>query len=386
MRKTLFLAAALVALVSCAQQSPKGLKDAYKSKFYIGTAMNEQDILRQNPKTDSLIRLHFNAIVAENCMKHSEIHPEEDVWNFDLADKFIEYGEKEGMWITGHCLVWHSQCARWMFEDENGGEVSPEVLKQRMRDHILTVVGRYKGRVKGWDVVNECIEEDGSFRNSRYYRILGEEFIPWAFECAHEADPDCELYLNDYGMHNKGRRDAYVALIKKLQARGLRIDAIGMQGHMGMDYPDYDEFRASIDAFLSTGVKVMITEWDMSANPSETQSADVAETARLRRSLWTAAPEEREAILTKLRAELCPYPDGLPDSVSAVWNARMEKFMDLFEEYAGDITRVTAWGVTDDTSWKNGFVVPGGTDYPLLFDRSYNAKPFVVREIEKHCK
>ena len=185
-------------------------------------------------------------------------------------------------------------------------------------------------------------------------------------------------------MNLEGRRNGVVRLIRQLKERGLRIDAVGMQGHMGMDYPTVDEFRASMDAFIAEGVDVMITEWDMSANPTETQSADVGETQRLRMSMWTAAPEEREAIRQELLARLCPYSDGLPEDVSAEWNARMRAFTDLFIEYAGHITRVTAWGITDATSWKNGFVVPGGTDYPLLFDREYNAKPFVNQLIEDY--
>ena len=385
MKKTLLLAAVAAVMCSCTPKAsdPVGLKDVFEGKFVVGTALNASQIMERNAAEDSLIRLHFNAIVPENCMKHAEIHPQEDVWDFDLADKFVEYGEKNNMWITGHCLVWHSQCAPWMFVDENGNDVSPEVLKQRMKDHIATLVGRYKGRIKGWDVVNECIVEDGSYRNSGYYRILGEEFIPWAFECAHEADPDCELYLNDYGMNVPGRRDAYVKLIKLLKDRGCRIDAIGMQSHVGIDYPDFDEYVASMEAFIGAGVNVMVTEWDMSANPTQTQSADVAETQRLRREMWHATPEQRDSILNELRPRLCPYMDGLPDSVATVWNDRVKKMFDIYEAHAEHFTRFTAWGVTDATSWKNGFVCPGGVDYPLLFDRQNNAKGVVNDLIEE---
>jgi len=382
--KNSYIIIAALAVAACAPKAPLGLKDVLGDKFLVGTALNEQQIRHQDPKADSIVALHFNAIVPENCMKHAELHPKEDEYNFELADKFVEYGEAAGLTMTGHCLVWHSQTGRWMFFDDKGELASPELLKQRMKDHITTVMTRYKGKLKGWDVVNEAIMEDGSYRKSFYYQILGEEFIPWAFQCAHEADPDAELYYNDYGMNLEGRRNGVVRLIRQLKERGLRIDAVGMQGHMGMDYPTVDEFRASMDAFIAEGVDVMITEWDMSANPTETQSADVGETQRLRMSMWTVAPEEREAIRQELLARLCPYSDGLPEDVSAEWNARMRAFTDLFIEYADHITRVTAWGITDATSWKNGFVVPGGTDYPLLFDREYNAKPFVNQLIEDY--
>ena len=239
-----------------------------------------------------------------------------------------------------------------------------------MKEHITTVVTRYKGKIKGWDVVNEAIVEDGSYRKSKFYEILGEEFIPLAFQYAHEADPDVELYYNDYGMNVKGRRDGVVKLVNSLKERGLRIDAVGMQGHMGMDYPDIKEFEESMLAFAATGVKVMITEWDMSALPTARQSANISDTVAFKKSLN-------------------PYPEALPDSVSKAWNDRMMQFFNLFEKHADFVTRVTAWGVTDGDSWKNNFPVPGRTDYALLFDRNYQPKEFVkeiISESDKETK
>ena len=227
-----------------------------------------------------------------------------------------------------------------------------------MKKHISTIVGRYKGRVKGWDVVNEAILEDGSYRESKFFKILGEDFIPLAFQYAHEADPEAELYYNDYGMDNPGRRNAVVRLVQKLKSQGIRIDAVGMQGHMGMDYPKISDFEASMLAFASTGVKVMITEWDMSALPTVSQSANISETEDYQKALN-------------------PYPDGLPESISKKWNERMRSFFELFIKHADIIERVTTWGVTDGNSWKNNFPVSGRTDYPLLFDRNYQPKPFV---------
>lgn len=164
------------------------------------------------------------------------------------------------MTITGHCLIWHSQPPKWFFTDKEGKMVSAEVMKQRMKEHIYTIVKRYKGKIKGWDVVNEAIEDDDSWRQSPFYKILGKEYILLAFRYAHEADPDIELYYNDYNMANAQKRATVVALVKDLQERGLRIDAVGMQGHLGMDYPDMQEFEKSILAYAAAGVKVMITE------------------------------------------------------------------------------------------------------------------------------
>ena len=364
MKRLLTFAAAALVAASCAPKEPQGVKDAFEGKFYIGTALNEAEIRGWDTTGVEIVKKHFNSIVAENCMKSMEIHPEEDVWNFELADKFVEFGEANDMFIIGHCLVWHSQLSRWFPYDENGEYVTPEVLKQRMKDHITTIMTRYKGRIHGYDVVNEAIVEDGSYRKSPFYEILGEEFIPWAFECAHAADPDAELYLNDYGMNVPGRRDAYVKLINQLKERGLRIDAIGMQGHMGMDYPTVEEFETSLLAFAGTGVNVMITEWDMSALPTVNMGANVAD-------------------VEEYKASLNPYADGLPEDVAKVWNERMKSFMDLFLKHSDKITRVTAWGVSDEDSWKNGWPIPGRTDYCLLFDRNHEPKPFLNEYLNK---
>ena len=320
--------------------------------------MNEAEITgRDTAGVETIVR-NFNSIVAENCMKSEVIHPAEDVYDFTLSDKFVEFGEKNGMFIIGHCLVWHSQLAKWFPYDDEGNYVTPEVLKARMKEHITTIVSRYKGRVHGWDVVNEAIVEDGSYRKSPFYEILGEDFIPLAFQYAHEADPDAELYLNDYGMNVPGRREAYVKLINRLKELGLRIDAVGMQGHMGMDYPDMAEFEESLLAFAGTGCNVMITEWDMSALPTVKSGAEVSDTVTF-------------------RASMNPYPDGLPADVSEVWNGRMKAFMDLFIRHSDVVTRVTAWGVSDDDSWKNDWPMKGRIEYPLLFDRNLQPKPFL---------
>lgn len=334
------------------------LKDAVGDKFLMGVALNVNQSSGVDTSSIKLVKQHFNSIVAENCMKCEVIHPEEDRYDFTLADQFVSFGEKNGMAVIGHCLIWHSQLSPWFCVDEKGNNVTPEVLKQRMKDHITTIVTRYKGRIKGWDVVNEAILEDGSYRKSKFYEILGEEFIPLAFQYAHEADPDAELYYNDYAMNMPGKREGVVKLVSSLKEKGIRIDAVGMQGHMGMDYPDINEFEQSIVAFAGTGVKVMVTEWDMSALPTVKQSANISDTVAYQKMLN-------------------PYPETLPDSVSKAWNNRMKQFFGLFEKHADVISRVTAWGVSDSDSWKNDFPVKGRHDYPLLFDRNYQPKPFV---------
>ncbi len=373
-KSLLLIMMAGAALCACATRTSRAivkeeptLKSVLGDKFLIGVAMNTFQSSGRDTNGVNIVKKHFNAIVAENCMKCQTIHPQEDRYNFRQADEFVKFGEDNGLTVTGHCLIWHSQLAPWFCVDKDGNNVSPEVLKQRMKDHIMTVVGRYKGRIKGWDVVNEAIMENGSYRNSKFYQILGEEFIPLAFQYAHEADPDAELYYNDYNMHFKGKRDAVVKLVNDMKARGIRVDAIGMQGHVGMNYPDLSEFEKSIEAFASTGAKVMITEWDMSALPEVNRTSNIADTVAFRKALN-------------------PYPVSLPDSVSEKWNKRMSEFMDLFVKHSDVITRVTAWGVSDGDSWKNGFPVRGRKDYALLFDREYQPKDFVKDLLEKAKK
>lgn len=355
-----------LALIGC---SPKAeaeptLRDAFGDRFLIGAAINANQSNLVDTAGANTVKKHFNSIVAENCMKSEIIHPERDRYDFSDADNFIDFGEKNNMAIIGHCLVWHSQLAPWFPYDDKGNYVSADTLKQRMRDNILTIVGRYKGRVKGWDVVNEAILEDGSYRKSPFYDILGEQFIPLAFQYAHEADPDAELYYNDYAMNVPAKRDAVVKMVNDLKQRGLRIDAIGMQGHMGMDYPDFTEFENSIEAFAGTGCKVMITEWDMSALPTVNRGANVADTVEYQKTLN-------------------PYPDGLPEEVANEWNDRMERFFEMFLRHSDKITRVTAWGVSDGDSWKNDWPMKGRVEYPLLFDRNYEMKPFLKKLIAK---
>ena len=343
------------------------LKEALDGKFYIGAALNESLITGKDVTGLQVLEKHFNSIIAENCMKSMEIHPEENVYNFTLPDKFVELGEKNGMFIIGHTLIWHSQLSKWFCVDENGENVSPEILKTRMKEHISTIVGRYKGRIKGWDVVNEAILEDGSYRKSKFYEILGEEFIPLAFQYAQEADPDAELYYNDYNEWHQGKQKTIVELIKKLKEKGIRIDGIGMQAHVGMEYPSLEEYEQTIVTYTNEGVNVMITEFDISILPSPRRDvgADISTNFDYQK-------------------ELNPYTEGVPESVSAKWNSRMGDFFKLFKKHSDKISRVTMWGLYDGTSWKNNFPVRGRTDYPLLFDRNYQPKP-VVKEITSDC-
>ena len=346
------------------QEQAPSLKDAYKDMFLIGTALNANHNFGHDTLGIKLIQDHFNSIVAENCMKSMHLQPTEGVFFFDEADKFIAFGEANNMHIVGHTLIWHSQAPDWLFTDENGEDVSREVMIERMRSHIHTVVGRYKGRVDGWDVVNEAVLDDGSWRNTKFYEIIGEEYIKLAFQFAHEADPDAELYYNDYAMSQEGKRNSVVEMVKKLQEEGIKIDGIGMQGHMGMDYPDISEFEKSIEAFAALGVKVMITEMDITLLP------------------FPAGETAEVSLTAEYQEKMNPYAEGLPEEVEAAFNKRYSDFFGLFLKHQDKISRVTLWGLTDNDTWRNDWPIPGRTDYPLLFDRNYQPKPVVQQLID----
>jgi endo-1,4-beta-xylanase len=350
-------------------ETEQTLKNTLKGKFRIGAALNDSQFAEKDSLAVAVIQKQFNAIVAENCMKSRYLQPEEGKFFFDEADKFVAFGEANNLWITGHCLVWHSQISDWFFIDAQGNDVSRETLIERMKNHITTVVSRYKGRIKGWDVVNEAILDDGSWRESKFYKIIGEDFVKLAFQFAHEADPDAELYYNDYSMANEGKRQGVVKLVKQLKEQGIRIDAVGMQGHLSMDYPSVEEFEKSLLAFSETGVKVMITELDLSIlpNPKPNIGADVATSF-------------------EYRNEMNPYTEGLPADIEAAWSKRYLDFFRLFLKHGDKVSRVTLWGVCDADSWKNNWPVPGRTDYPLLFNRSYQAKPIVNQIIQLYAE
>ena len=348
---------AMVALsMAATAQAPKTLKDAYRNSFYVGAAINADQFGGADARGEAIITSQFNTISPENVLKWERVHPEPDTYSFELADRYVKFGEKNHMFIVGHTLVWHSQVPDWVFQDEKGNLVSREVLLKRLHDHISAVVGRYKGRIQSWDVVNEALNDDGTLRQSKWLKIIGEDYIAKAFQYAHEADPKAELNYNDYGLENPAKRDGAIALIKKLQAQGIPVAVVGIQGHDALDWPSVELEDAAITAFAKLGVKVAISELDIDVLPPvAVGTADVS-------------------LSIKADPKLNPYANGLPD---AVQKALAKKYADLFGVYLKHravMSRVTFWGVTDGDSWKNDWPVPGRTDYPLLFDRAGQPK------------
>ncbi len=354
---------AVLLLASCTSTTePKPeatLASAYNEHFYIGAALNTSQYTGEDQRGIPIVEKHFNSISPENDLKWERIHPEPGVYNFEEADRFVEFGEANDMFIVGHVLVWHSQTPDWVFEDENGNPLSREALLERMEDHITTIVTRYKGRINGWDVVNEALNEDGTFRESKWYQIIGPDFIAKAFEYAAAADPEAELYYNDYNMFNPDKADGAVQMVKDIQEQGIKVSGIGLQGHYGLQGPTAEEVEASIIKFGELGI-VAITELDVDVLPPafEYMGADISMRA-------------------DLSDELNPYTEGMPDSIKQAQIDQYSAYFEVFLKHADKINRVTTWGVTDGDSWKNYWPVSERTNYPLLFDREGNEKEVV---------
>lgn len=346
--------------------SPRtALKDAYKGHFLIGAALSREQVVNADAAEAALARQHFNAITPENDMKWERIHPRPDGpdarltgYDFANADRFVEFGESNRMFIVGHCLVWHSQTPRWVFQDSEGKRLDRARLLERMRDHILTVVGRYRGRVHGWDVVNEALNEDGTLRKSPWLEIIGDDYIARAFEYAHEADPQAELYYNDYNLEYPAKRDGAVRLVKELKKQGIAITAIGTQSHVKMETPTLQEHEDALKAFKELGVKIAVTELDVDVLPAVTRQPTADVSAR-----------------AEATANSNPYRDALPEEMQSKLAKRYADLFALYLKHRDAVTRVTFWGVTDRQSWLNNFPAWGRTNHPLLFDRQGRPKP-----------
>jgi endo-1,4-beta-xylanase len=324
----------------------------------IGVALSQAQSDGKDAVALPIVTRQFNSITAENILKWENVHPETDRFVFEPADRFVDFGGKHDMFIVGHTLLWHQQTPASVFTGPDGSPIGREALLARLRTHIQTVVGRYRGRVHGWDVVNEALEEDGTLRNSKWLQILGEDYIAKAFEFAHQADPDAELYYNDFNLTKAGKRAGALRIVRQLKARGLRVDGVGDQGHWLLAWPapeDIDRMLAEIGA---AGVKAHITELDVDVLPRDER-------------MYGADLDARKAF----RAETNLYPDGLPADKQQELANRYADIFKLFVAHSRSVARVTFWGVTDRTSWLNNFPIPGRVNYPLLWDRAGRPKP-----------
>ncbi|MCL6457695.1 MAG: endo-1,4-beta-xylanase [Gorillibacterium sp.] len=320
------------------------LKDVFAADFPIGVALPPA-YLDGDVHTD-LLKKHFNSITAENSMKPLYLQPTEGVFTFDIADKYVNFAQANGMKLRGHTLVWHQGVGDWMFVDGTGQQASKELLYARLENHIKTVVGRYKGKIYAWDVVNEAIDssQPDGFRRTKWYEIAGPEFIEKAFQYAHEADPEAKLYYNDFGLfESPAKLASTIQMIENLQAKGIPIDGIGLQTHNTIYVPDKATVDHAMAQLVALGLDIQITEMDM--------------------SIYKDSSEKYDAIADK----------QIVDSLLIQQAYQFKDMFEIFNKYKANITGVTFWGLADDKTWLDS--VPGGRkDLPLLFDESLKAK------------
>lgn len=330
------------------------LRAAFRADFQIGVALGSLSTFDEAER--ALIAREFSIVTTENHLKPARVQPQEGVFTFAEADAIVSFAEQHQLPVIGHTLAWHQATPEWFFL-EGDQPVSRERLLARLRAHIQATVGRYRGRIKGWDVVNEGISDKTAeyLRPNRWQQLIGDDYIAHAFAFAREADPEAELYFNDYGNEYPHKREKTVRLIKDLQARGLRVDGIGMQLHLQLDRIPFEEIERSLVAFRALGVKVMITELDL----------DLVE-----RSVWGADTAHREEPTDKNL--------GWKDAPPEFLQRQAEQYARLFallKKHADVVDRVTFWNLHDGKSWLNNWPVKGRINHPLLFDRALQPKP-----------
>lgn len=323
------------------------LKKQFKTDFIIGAAVNKDTIQSEQ----GLLKQHFNSITAENEMKFEHLQPRKGEFTFDVADDFLAFAQENDMKMRGHTLVWHNQTPDWFFLDDDGNDLSREELLARMKEHISTVVSRYKGKIHAWDVVNEAVLDHGDdlYRQSKWLEIIGEDFIDYAFHYAHEADPDALLFYNDYNESDPVKRRKIYQLVKGLLDRGVPIHGIGLQSHWNLYSPSIKDIKQSIEGYAELGLKLHVTELDVSMFSFDDKRTDI-----------TSPTKE----MLYLQAE------------------RYQQFFEVFHMYRDVIESVTFWGVSDAYTWLSDFPVVGRKNWPFLFDESGDKKPAFDRVIE----
>ena len=333
-----------------AEASVGGLAAAFSGDFMIGTMVSPEAYVRQEPELVKIIVSDFNSLSTDNAFKWDHIHPTSAHWDWVYADEFVKFGQQHNMHLVGHTLVWHSQFPVGLFS-AGDGRVSRDVLLQDLESHISTIVERYRDKIHSWDVVNEAISDDGTWFKSPWLQIIGTEYIEQSFRFARNADPNAVLIYNDYNLWHPKKRKAALNMIDDFKRRGVPIDAVGVQGHIGLDYPDLGMLEKTIQDFAATGLRVNISELEI----------DVL-------------PPVPPGVFPTYSPELDPYRDGLPSSVQNQLASRYAALFHMLLNNKSAIDRVTFWGVSDDQSWKNDFPIEGRTSYPLLFDRKLRPK------------
>ncbi|RRJ65617.1 endo-1,4-beta-xylanase [Paenibacillus oralis] len=323
------------------------LREAFQDAFNIGAAVSTGILSSQ----DSFIAKQFNSITAENEMKPVEVQPLEGSYNFAAADQIFAFAQANDLAVRGHTLLWHNQTGDWMFRNSAGAPCTRQQLLSRLQHHIDTVAGRYRGQVYAWDVVNEAIEDksDLYLRDTKWLQIIGEDFIRHAFEMTHQADPDALLFYNDYNETNPVKREKIYRLVSDLLDQNVPVHGIGMQAHWNIYGPSIEEIRQAIERYASLGVKLHITELDLSMFQFDDRRTDLT------------APTEN---MLKLQEQ------------------RYEEIFSLLLEHRNVIDSVTFWGVADNYTWLDDFPVRGRKNWPFLFDEQMEPKEAFRRVID----
>ena len=346
----------------------QGLKNTFADSFKMGVAVNQDIVTGKNAASQSIIAKQFNTVTLENAMKAEVIYPQQGKVDFSGADAFIDFAKQNNMFTVAHTLVWHNQTPDWFFTNSKNEPNTPAEQLEQMRKHIELVAGRYKNKVDAWDVVNEVIADDGSYRPTVWVNRIGngDTMVKAAFKYAQQYSPNTELYYNDFNAWRPEKRDGIIRMIKMLQKEGIRIDGIGIQAHWGLNFPKMQYIEQAIDAYAALGIKVMITELDIDVLPL-TKEGQITGTDMMK-------PQFQ---LEEFETYLDPYKNGLPSDVEAQLNARYKALFELFYAKRDKIDRVTFWGLHDGMSWKNDYPIPNRTNYPLLWDRNLNPKPVI---------
>ena len=355
--------ATVVAQETNSASATPALKSAAGDRLLIGAAVNSQQL--DDPKLSKLLVEQFNSLTAENQFKPDQLQRERGQFTFENADKIADFAQKHGMKLIGHTLVWHNQAPAWLFQDEQKQPLPREQALENLKAHIETIVKHFKGRVHGWDVVNEAIADEGDkyLRDTPARKAIGDDYLVKAFEFARAADPSVELYYNDYNIEQPYKRAKGLKLVKELLDAGVKLDGVGIQGHWLVDSPSPKEIDEAIAAYAALGVKVMITELDVDVLPRKQAGADLAAT-------------EQQG--------LDPYKGRLPDDVQQKLATRYGELFRVLAKHrdAGHLTRVTFWGFYDGSTWLDNWPVRGRTNHPFLWDRALQPKPALPAVIE----
>ncbi len=363
--KAIAMVMVILAIQTVVVAEPKTLREAAGDRIIIGAGI--RSMMLDIPEMEPVIGQQFNGITAAFEMLSLHTEKEKGQFTFEPADKIVDWALKHKMTVHGHSLIWHARTPKWLFEDEQGKPLAREVALDNLKHHITSVVKHFKGRVKGWQVINEAIMPGGTrkLRDTPAYRAIGEDYVLKAFEFAHAADPDAELSYNDYNIESGARHESTLQLVKQIRDAGLRIDAVGIQGHYGIDWPALDSIDKGIKAFIDAGFDVHITELDVDPLPRKTRNADV-----------DAKEKEGQD----------PFKNGFPDEMQKKLADRYAELFKVFLKYPR-VKRVTFWGVNDTYSWLNHHPVKGRTNHPLLWDRQSKPKPAfdaVLQTLSKH--